>query len=120
MNTNLVIGGTVAAVLVMVAVPVGYGISYAYSTHEKTCTVSSKDRTTVTDNKGHSKSQMRVYTDDCGTFRVGDAKLKGKFSSADTFGKLKEGHRYTVKYYGHRSGWRSAFPNIIEATEVSN
>jgi hypothetical protein len=115
---NVLAGGIIAgAVIAAAGVGIASGINYAYSTHEKTCTVSGKE-VVVTGNGEDVKHQMRVHTDDCGSFRVGDAALKGKFTSSDTYGKLKEGHRYTFKYYGHRSGWRSAFPNIIEATEV--
>lgn len=117
MNTNLAAGAIIVGALGVIAVPIGFGMHYAYSTHEKTCTISGKEVVI----RGHGqdvKHQMRVHTDDCGSFRVGDAWLKGEFSSSDTYGKLKEGHVYTLKYYGHRSGWRSAFPNIIEATEV--
>lgn len=116
--SNLTIGLVAAGSLIVAGVGAGAAINYAYSEHEATCTVSGKEVVVKHTDSG-VKSQMRVHTDDCGSFRVGDAALKGKFTSSDTYGKLKEGHTYKLKYYGHRSGWRSAFPNIIEATEVT-
>ena len=107
--------GLVVVGLVIFGVKAGTGY---YDDHTKTCTISGKDRTTVYTGKGNSHSQMRVYTEDCGSFEVSDSLIKGKFNSADTFGKLKEGHRYELKYHGWRIGWLSSFPQITEVKEV--
>jgi len=112
----------IAGVIVAVVLLFGFGavklIGGYYDESTVTCTVSGKDRVWKSDGNGSGHSEMRVYTDDCGTLKVGDSLVKGKFNSADTFGKLKEGHRYEFRKMGWRIGFLSAFPTILEAKEV--
>lgn len=74
------------------------------------CVVNDKDRTK--DSNGNS--DMRVYTDNCGTFSVSDSILDGTFSSADTFSKIKVGKTYDFDTRGVRVPVLSMFPNIVE------
>jgi prepilin-type N-terminal cleavage/methylation domain-containing protein len=48
------------------------------------------------------------------TFEITDSFLKGQYMSADLFGRLREGGRYDVVFYGVRRGFLSLFPIIIE------
>lgn len=95
------------------------GATGFYDDKTKVCTVDSKNRNVAYDREGNREVQMLVYTRECGTFEVGDSLIKGKFRSADTFGSLREGHRYELKYHGWRNGFLSAFPTITEAKEVA-
>ncbi|MFE6966904.1 hypothetical protein ACFVAJ_17470 [Agromyces sp. NPDC057679] len=82
------------------------------------CVVDDKDRTT--DSEG--ASVYRVYTsgdDGCGVFNIEDALFLGKLNSADLYGSLEVGKTYSLTTYGYRNGFFSMFPNITEATEVS-
>jgi hypothetical protein len=90
-----------------------------YDDQTKTCTVTDKNRNVTYDRDGNREVQMLVYTEECGTFEVGDSLVKGKFRSADTFGALKNGGRYEIKYHGWRNGFLSMFPTITEVREVS-
>ena len=73
----VLLGGAVAAV-----------VSASHETTQ-TCTVESKDRAAGKD----GKSQMRVYTADCGVFEVTDSLLKMRFDAADRYAALLPGHR---------------------------
>jgi hypothetical protein len=84
--------------------------------HYKTCTVKKLDRTSK---YGESGSDARVYTDNCGTFKVADSTIHWRHNSADVYGSLTEGQTYLIKYYGWRIGLTSTFPNILEAKQVS-
>jgi hypothetical protein len=111
--------GSIIAIVVIGLIGLGVkSVTGYYDDHVKTCTVTGKDRVWKSDGEGSGSSSMRVYTEECGTLEVGDSLVKGKFNSADTFGKLKEGHRYELKYHGWRIGWLSAFPTITEVKEV--
>lgn len=74
------------------------------------CTVTDKDRTGNTD----GTSNMRVYTENCGTLKVSDSLLSWTFSSADTFSSIDEGETYDFKTRGFRVPFFSMFPNIVE------
>jgi hypothetical protein len=50
------------------------------------------------------------------TFEITDSFLKGQYMSADLFGRLREGGRYDVVFYGARRGFLSLFPVIIEVS----
>lgn len=113
---KLIAAGVAAVALIGGGVAVFGGY---YDDTTKTCTIDSKNRNVAYDRDGNREVQMLVYTDDCGTFEVGDSLVKGKFRSGDTFGALKEGHRYEIKYHGWRNGFLSMFPTITEVREVS-
>lgn len=81
----------------------------------QTCTVTGKDRT----KNSNGSSDARVYTEECGTFVVGDSLVKWEFSSADTFGAIEEGETYEITSHGWRFGPLSMFPTITEADPVS-
>lgn len=110
------IAGAVAAAVIVVGGLIAL-VSY-YDDNVKTCTVTDKNRNVAYDRDGNRDVQMLVYTQDCGTFQVGDSLVKGKFRSGDTFGELQAGHRYEIKYHGWRNGVLSLFPTITEAKEV--
>lgn len=73
---------------------------------------------------GKNGTSYRCYakvlgTDDEGlpaetTFEITDSFLKGQYMSADLFGKLREGGRYDIVFYGVRRGFMSLFPIIID------
>ena len=94
----------------------GLGFSILNATHveEHTCTVTEKDRTKNSD----GSSDARIYTEDCGTLRVGDSLLSWTWSSADTFGQIDEGERYHFTTRGFRVPFFSMFPNVVEVEEV--
>lgn len=87
------------------------------TTGGKPCLVDDKDRTSVADNDGGTRSVYRVYTS-CGVFNIEDAPFLGRISSADLYAGIKPGHRYLFETYGFRMPIFSDFPNITEATEV--
>lgn len=90
------------------------GCAAMYPEHTAVCKVTGKDRTS----NHNGGSDMRIYTANCGTFKVADAVSLGHFNSADTFGQIQEGHKYRFTYRGFRAGFFSAFPNILKVQEV--
>lgn len=79
------------------------------------CVVTGKDRTS---GNNANESNMRVYTQNCGTFEVGDLPFHGQYNSADVYGSILPGHTYNFDAYGWRNGYSSDFPTILTATEV--
>lgn len=99
---------------VFAAVVVGGGIigAVSYTTVEtKTCTVVDKDR--VADRDG--KSNMRVYTSDCGVFEVRDSLIDGLWNSSDLYSSIQADERYTITARGIRIPFFSMLPGIIKA-----
>ena len=111
-------GSNTAALVVMILVAVvAIGFPVAASVHTETytgCEVTGKERTLSTDRE---RVEARVYTS-CGVFTVGDDWLRGKWSSADVYGALREGGRYDLTATGWRLPFFSRFPNIIDAQEI--
>ena len=101
----------------------GFGAYYvALKNSERTVTfkVLGKDSVTVSRGSGDTlqvDNEYRVYTDH-GTFKVTDTLIYGKFTSADRYGRLQEGHTYTCKVAGWRFGLFSWFPNLINCNET--
>ena len=94
------------------------GFSIYAATHDKTvagCQVIDKDRTRTDDG-----SDARIYTENCGTFKVGDSLLNGTFSSADTYAGIKVDKTYDFETVGFRIPFFSSFPNILKAEEVTS
>lgn len=106
--------GLVAVVLLVVGAFNGYQ-ALADTSPETTCTVTGHDRTS----KRNGGSDMRVYTAECGTFRVADNWIAGQLSSADVFGGIEDGKAYTFETRGGRIPVLSQFPNIVSATPTS-
>lgn len=103
-----------ACVLVVgLVVAAGAGVVWAVTVEntETGCTVTGKDRAGNTS----GQSDMRVYTEECGTFTVSDSILKGRWDSADTYAEIEQGERYTFRTAGIRVPVLSMFPNILEA-----
>lgn len=91
-----------------------FGIASAFVPgEENSCVVTDKDRTT--DREGNS--QARIYTENCGTFKVGDNWFAGQFNSADVYGGIEVGSTYDFETRGFRVPVLSSFPNIVEVTE---
>ena len=107
-------GPVIVLALVLLCGAVG---SVAAASHEttQTCTVESKDRAAGKD----GKSQMRVYTADCGVFEVTDSLLKMRFNAADRYAALLPGHRYQLTTVGFRVPALSSFPNVIDARDLT-
>jgi hypothetical protein len=106
--------GAIAAVL-LILFAVGFSFAQNVNRQVRTCTVEDKDRTTGY--KG--KSDMRVYTTNCGVLKVSDSLINGHFNSADTYSQIQKGHTYRFTTVGYRFPLFSQFPNILEAHEVS-
>lgn len=107
-------GPVIVLALVLLGGAVGAVVSASHETTQ-TCTVESKDR--AAGNGG--TSQMRVYTADCGVFKVTDSLLKMRFDAADRYAALLPGHRYQLTTFGFRVPVLSLFPNVIDAREVA-
>lgn len=76
------------------------------------CVVTGKDRTST-----KNSSEMRIYTENCGTFKVADITLRGRFDSADVYGRIIPNHTYDFEAMGYRLPFFSEFPNITKAVE---
>lgn len=111
------IGVGLLIVVVFLAILIG-GISSsvvpANSASTTACVVSDKDRTR--DSEGGS--DMRIYTENCGTLTVKDNIFKGFFSSSDVYASIEVGKTYDFDATGFRFGLLSMFPKINAATEV--
>lgn len=111
MRNNLS-GGVIALVVVAMLLFGTIGYFTAVKEAERVgCTVSGKDRTRDSD----GNSDARIYTDNCGTFKVEDSAIKVQFNSADLYGMIKVGETYDFTTTGFRLGLFSVFPNIIKA-----
>lgn len=105
------IGGTVAALAVVLVMGGGYALAKAnYHDHEAVCTVTDKDRSGSSDG---GSSHYRVYTEQCGVLGNVDQWLAGKTDSADIQGRLQVGHTYRLRIVGWRQSVFSDFPNIV-------
>ena len=82
----------------------------ASQTETKTCTVTDKDRTKGSNNQ----SDMRIYTEQCGTLAVTDVWWKGQFNSADIYSSIKVGKTYRFETVGFRIPLFSSFKKITE------
>lgn len=104
----------IGAVVVVVLVAAGIGVAlWSESANEttRTCAVTDKDRTTVSSDNG-SRSDMRIYTADCGTLAVTDLMTRGQFNSADIYASIEPGKTYEITTVGWRIPWLSAFPIV--------
>ena len=102
------------AVILAVIASLVFGVVAAFHvTEHGPCTVVEKDRT-----RTDSGSDMRVYTENCGNFKVADSLLSWTWSSSDTYREIEVGETYEFKTRGFRVPFLSAFPNIVEAEEV--
>lgn len=106
--------GAVLAVLAVVGA-IGFGVKNALHEDVRTCTVTSKERLP----QSEGGFDQRVYTEECGVLKVGDAVFAGHYNSADTWASIEEGRTYRLTSRGYRVGFLSMFPNIIEAEEVA-
>jgi hypothetical protein len=101
-------------VLVLLLTAAGIGLAlWSESANETThtCAVTDKDRTTVSTDNG-SRSDMRIYTADCGTLAVTDLMTRGQFNSADIYASIEPGKTYEITTVGWRIPWLSAFPIV--------
>ena len=98
------------AVGLLIASMLCLGVINAFHVNEVTCTVTDKDRTTTRE----GASDMRLYTEDCGTLSVSDSLLDGHFSSADTYASIEPGNTYDFTTRGFRIPLLSMFPNVVE------
>lgn len=96
-------------VLALVGVILVGAVSSFAGEQTRPCTVTGADRARNRD----GGSDMRVYTEQCGTLQVRDLWLRGQFSSADIFGALQDGHTYNVTTVGWRVPIVSRFPTIL-------
>lgn len=104
-------------IILLIPSAIIFGIVNATHVEEHNgCTVTDKDRTSGQD----GKSDMRVYTSNCGNFHVADSLLSWTWSSSDTYGSIEVGKTYDFKTRGFRVPLLSMFPNVVEAQEVQN
>lgn len=104
-----------AGVIVLLLTAGGIGLAlWSESANEttRTCAVTDKDRTTVSSDNG-SRSDMRIYTTDCGTLAVTDLMTRGQFNSADIYASIEPGNTYEITTVGWRIPWLSAFPVVL-------
>lgn len=109
-NWFVIISSVVIGLLVITLIGVSLYAQFVTSTHTD-CVVTEKDRTRNSD----GSSDARVYTENCGVFRVADSLLDVTWSSSDTFAHIKEGETYDLHTRGLRVPFLSMFPNIVEA-----
>lgn len=94
---------------------VGTAVVGMFSSETHTaCVIEDKDRT----RNSEGNSDMRIYTENCGTFQVGDNLFLTGFNSADRYANIKVGKTYNIESYGFRVGFFSMFPKIKTVTEV--
>lgn len=100
-------------VMLLVGVAIGLAL-WSESANEttRTCAVTDKDRTTVS-TRDSSRSDMRIYTADCGTLSVSDLITRGQFNSADIYASIEPGNTYEITTVGWRIPWLSAFPVVL-------
>lgn len=101
--------GLVAAfVLALVlALPI-YTVAAYHNDRTVTCTVDGKE--SIAQEDGH---EYRVYTSDCGNFKVADAFWARNFHASDTYADIKVGETYKFDVNGFRIPFFSDFPNIL-------
>lgn len=105
--------------ILAVFVVVGAIFSFIAATGNQTthtgCVVTDKDRTSVQSATNHSsKSEQRIYTENCGVLTADDNFLLGNLNSSDTYGSIKVGQTYDFTTTGFRIPVLSQFPNINE------
>lgn len=115
-NDNSFFFPLIVVVLFVTAVFFGL-VSFFHVTEHSNCMVSGKDRVSVSNSNGSRRSEMRVYTDNCGTMTLKDTWLRGVFNSADMYGSIHENESYDFTTYGFRVPILSNFPVI---TKVEN
>lgn len=111
-NPLVIIGGVIVLVLVVAAVGLAVWSEHA-NERTRACLVTDKDRTTVSSREGNSRSDMRIYTNECGTLAVTDLVTRGQFESADIYAAIEPGKLYEITTVGWRIGILSAFPTIV-------
>lgn len=105
--------GLVFAGLIATALIVGGFTAYYNTRTAHDCKIVDKDRVWISNHDGSGgQSQMRVYTENCGSFQVNDNIFKTDFHSADRYAKIKVGKTYDIDYYGFRLGFFNQFPKI--------
>ena len=113
-------GGSVAlavvGIIVLVLIFAGSCIASNSNRQTQVCTVTEKDRTSLP--KGGS--DMRIYTEDCGTLSVADNWANGIMNSADVYAQIKPGNTYEFETVGFRVPIISGFPTIVEVTPVDS
>lgn len=81
------------------------------------CTVIDKDRTTVTtvsDGQSSSRSDMRIYTEQCDVLQVADMLFIGQFDSASKYNAIQVDQTYEFTISGYRIPFLGTFPHIRE------
>ena len=109
---RIVIAIAVAIVLNIIGV-----ITTPYWTHgSKDVTVTSVTIKRVIDH-GQAKDIYLVFTDDQ-TYKNVDSPAYLKFNSSDVQGRLSQGGRFHIEYYGFRIAVASQYKNIIKAKKL--
>lgn len=107
----------VVGILIALGVTLSIGYNIAQISTRNTyynCHVIDKDRSY---NSRDGKSDMRIYTDNCGTFRIKDTIFGNvNFDTADLYSSIMVDRNYDFNTRGFRFGLFNGFPIILEAT----
>ncbi len=113
-SVKFAIGVLAAIALVFVAM-----WTTPYWTHgSKVVTVTLVDHKIMRDH-GKLKDTYLIFTTD-GTYKNVDSPAYFKFNSSDLQGKLAQGGKFKIDYYGFRIPVTSTYPNIVKAEKVDN
>lgn len=97
-------------IVLIVLFVVGASIANYINPQTQVCTVEDKDRVANSD----GKSNMRIYTEECGVLEVSDLFFAGQFNAADIYNDLDEGGTYHITTTGYRVPFFSMFPIVRE------
>lgn len=107
-KTMFAVLAVVLVVLFVGALATGY-----FNKEPVTFTLKEKESVPVNNGNGGTKNEYRLYTDN-GTYVIKDSLVFLRFDSADEYGKLDEGKRYTCQSYGFRLPFFSKFKNLLD------
>lgn len=109
-------GFAVGVLVVLALIFVGMW-TVPYWTHgSKVVTVTLVDHKLLKDH-GKLKDTYLVFTTD-GTYKNVDSPAYFKFNSSDLQGKLAQGGKFRIEYYGFRIPVTSTYQNIVKADRV--
>ena len=111
---KMVVGGFVGVGIFIIGGLILNGAGLLAQATSTNCVVTGKDRVATEDG-----SDMRIYTENCGTLRVADSLVHMQFASADMYGSIMIGEAYTFEHFGYRIPILSAFPTITAVHPVN-
>jgi hypothetical protein len=106
--------GLVLTLVILAVVVIG---TAPYWTHGSKVVTVTGVTTKRMEHSGKDQDVYLVFTDDQ-TYRNSDTLYFFKFNSSDVQGKLIQGGRFRIEYYGFRVPVLSKYKNIIKAEKV--